>query len=93
MIEPTLKTPPTTRERSAARNSSAEGIVRTSQSVAQLGPDRELMIREAAYFRAEHRAFVPGSELEDWLAAEREVDSALARSAAPAPSVGATLSR
>jgi hypothetical protein len=36
------------------------------------------MIREAAYFRAEHREFAPGHELEDWLAAEREIDWLLA---------------
>jgi len=40
---------------------------------------RETMIREAAYFRAEHRSFAPGRELEDWFAAEREIDSVLAR--------------
>jgi hypothetical protein len=39
---------------------------------------REIMIREAAYFRAEHRAFAPGGELEDWFAAEREIDAVLA---------------
>jgi len=44
---------------------------------------REGMIREAAYFRAERRAFAPGYELEDWFAAEREIDCALARSNAP----------
>nr|BAL55753.1 hypothetical conserved protein [uncultured Gammaproteobacteria bacterium] len=31
------------------------------------------MIAEAAYYRAEKRGFVPGFELEDWLAAEREI--------------------
>lgn len=31
------------------------------------------MIAEAAYFRAEKRGFVPGFEMFDWLAAEREV--------------------
>ncbi|MCC7461782.1 MAG: DUF2934 domain-containing protein [Gammaproteobacteria bacterium] len=36
--------------------------------------ERESMIAEAAYFRAEARAFEAGHELEDWLAAEREVD-------------------
>jgi hypothetical protein len=40
---------------------------------------RETMIREAAYFRAEHRAFAPGKELEDWIAAEQEVDALLTR--------------
>jgi hypothetical protein len=32
------------------------------------------MIAEAAYLRAERRGFAPGSEAEDWLAAEAEVD-------------------
>ena len=38
---------------------------------------RESMIREAAYLRAERRGFAPGAELEDWFAAEREVDDHL----------------
>lgn len=45
---------------------------------------REAMIREAAYFRAERRAFAPGGELEDWFAAERQVDGALIQSTASA---------
>jgi len=41
-------------------------------------PDaRRGMIAEAAYLRAEHRGFTPGSEVEDWLAAEREIDALL----------------
>ncbi len=44
------------------------------------GEDRYRMIAEAAYFRAESRGFVPGSELQDWLAAEIEVDELLAES-------------
>ncbi len=36
--------------------------------------DRHAMIAKAAYFRAERRNFQSGHELEDWLAAEREVD-------------------
>ncbi len=39
--------------------------------------DRHASIAEAAYFRAEHRGFAPGHELEDWLAAEEEVDQRL----------------
>lgn len=38
---------------------------------------REKLVREAAYFRAERRGFTPGQELEDWFAAEREVDQLL----------------
>lgn len=36
---------------------------------------RERSIALAAYYRAERRGFCPGCELEDWLAAEREVDN------------------
>ena len=47
---------------------------------------RETMIREAAYFRAERRGFCQGAELDDWLAAEAEIDSALtARTQSAAP--------
>jgi hypothetical protein len=35
---------------------------------------REALIATAAYYRAEKRGFLPGHELQDWLAAEREVD-------------------
>jgi len=37
--------------------------------------NREQMIAEAAYFRAEQRNFEFGRELDDWLAAELEIDS------------------
>jgi Protein of unknown function (DUF2934) len=39
---------------------------------------RRAMIAQAAYFRAERRNFAPGRELEDWVAAEAEVDRELA---------------
>lgn len=39
---------------------------------------RHSMIAEAAYHRAERRGFEPGYELDDWLAAEKEVDALLA---------------
>jgi hypothetical protein len=35
------------------------------------------MIRKAAYLRAERRGFAMGKEVEDWLAAEADVDSSL----------------
>jgi hypothetical protein len=34
---------------------------------------REQMIAEAAYYRAEQRGFAPGRELDDWIAAEAEI--------------------
>lgn len=39
--------------------------------------DRHASIAKAAYFRAESRGFAPGHEVEDWLAAEEEVDQRL----------------
>lgn len=42
---------------------------------------RLAMIAETAYFLAAHRDFAPGRALDDWLAAECEVDAALAKAA------------
>jgi hypothetical protein len=39
--------------------------------------ERRRMIESAAYLRAEARHFEPGHEVEDWLAAEAEVDNRL----------------
>jgi hypothetical protein len=36
---------------------------------------REQHITEAAYYRAEKRGFEAGHELEDWMAAEQEIDA------------------
>ena len=41
---------------------------------------RRRWIAEAAYFRAQRRGFQNGDALQDWLAAEAEVDRALAAS-------------
>jgi hypothetical protein len=41
------------------------------------------MIAEAAYYCSEHRGFDPDHELDDWLAAERQVDAALALGETP----------
>ena len=37
------------------------------------GADRYQMVATAAYFRAEHRGFVGGDPVQDWLAAESEI--------------------
>lgn len=47
---------------------------------------RQHMIAEAAYFRAEHRGFEVGHELEDWLAAEAEIVGYSLRLGVSAPS-------
>ena len=41
------------------------------------GEQRHILIAAAAYYRAQQRGFAPGCELEDWLAAEAEVDAQL----------------
>jgi len=38
---------------------------------------RQKMIEETAYFNAQQRGFVSGGALDDWLAAEHEVDTKL----------------
>jgi len=53
-----------------------------------VSPDeRRLMICEAAYYHAQQRGFAPGHEVEDWLAAEQEVERILP--SVPSPAVGA----
>jgi hypothetical protein len=53
-----------------------------------VGPEqRSALIAEAAYFRAEKRGFATGREVEDWLAAEAEVDVRLMRAIGSAPRV------
>lgn len=46
--------------------------------VPHIAEDRGVLIAKAAYRRAERRGFAPGHDLEDWLAAENEVDQRLA---------------
>jgi hypothetical protein len=44
------------------------------REIPSFSSSREARIAEAAYWRAERRGFTAGQELDDWLAAEREVD-------------------
>ncbi|TFG87763.1 MAG: DUF2934 domain-containing protein [Chromatiales bacterium] len=57
----------------------AEGLPRepVADSPACGGEDRCRMIAEAAYYRAESRGFEGGSDLDDWLAAEMDIDQFL----------------
>jgi hypothetical protein len=60
----------------------ADSIV--TRSSAYIAPEsRDAMIAEAAYFHSAHRGFEPGHEVDDWLAAESEIDAALARGDLP----------
>jgi hypothetical protein len=50
----------------------------TSFSITEVSnEERYRLIAEAAYFRSEKRSFAPGYELEDWLAAEAELEKML----------------
>lgn len=42
---------------------------------AAAAPELAAMIAERAYFRSEQRGFAPGHEIEDWLAAEAELNA------------------
>lgn len=44
------------------------------REIPSFSESREARIAEAAYWRAERRGFTAGQELDDWLAAEKEVD-------------------
>lgn len=74
---------PATPEAATARARAAEpapaaGDDTCATVVAFPGVDgRQRMIAEAAYYRASQRNFAPGGELEDWLAAELEIDALL----------------
>ena len=52
----------------------------TSFSITEVSnEERYRLIAESAYFRSEKRSFAPGYELEDWLAAEAELETRLQR--------------
>jgi hypothetical protein len=55
----------------------AQADLSTERSESSEPPQRNSLIAEAAYFIAQERGFAPGRELDDWLAAEREVDQIL----------------
>jgi hypothetical protein len=48
------------------------------REIPSFSESREARIAEAAYWRAERRGFTAGQELDDWLAAEKEVDGDIA---------------
>jgi hypothetical protein len=65
-------------KKTAAKKPAAARSKRSSAS--NVSEDMRLhMIREAAYYRAQHRGFGGGAEAEDWYAAEREIDVMLGR--------------
>ncbi|MGA2397934.1 MAG: DUF2934 domain-containing protein [Steroidobacteraceae bacterium] len=77
---PPSATPPKARarQRKSASSSSRTTASQTAPTeAARPALDRYASIAQAAYFRSQHRGFKPGHEMEDWLAAEAEVDQRL----------------
>lgn len=79
---------PAARKSAATRKSSARKPAGTQARAVVAAPsatEREEMVRQAAYYRAERRGFAPGYEWEDWLAAEAEVSRLASLEPAPKP--------
>lgn len=58
------------------------GKTRSPKATVVNGEEKRELIGKAAYFRAERRGFVPGFEVDDWLAAELEIERSLRKSPA-----------
>jgi hypothetical protein len=73
---PREKSPTTLTIRKRAPRKTEVGMIDAMPAVKTfVGPEqRTALIAEAAFYRAEKRGFEPGHEIEDWLAAESEVD-------------------
>jgi hypothetical protein len=59
------------------KKSSSSKSLKQAETRIKEEEERRHWILEAAYYRAERRGFTPGYELEDWLAAEAEIDGSL----------------
>lgn len=68
----------------ATAAAASKSRAKASAPARQISADsRQQMIAKAAYLRAERRGFGSGDPLDDWLAAEREIDTLLAQRAHP----------
>lgn len=54
----------------------ADDLEGQSSAIREDDEERLLRVRRAAYAKYQQRGYVPGHEEEDWLEAEREIDSA-----------------
>jgi len=70
--KPTIKSKRKLIERSIDTDKLVDKVEREPNTVLRAA------IEQAAYFRAEARGFVPGHELEDWVAAEADIVGQLA---------------
>ena len=61
----------------SARPDRAVSEVSTNGSTRIDPAERQRLVAERAYFRAEKRGFAPGGELQDWFEAEAEIEQVL----------------
>jgi len=84
---PTVAAEQTTQNRKGPRNpprAPKAGLPNTPRQ--EISEDmRRSLIAQSAYLRAERRGFNGGDEVEDWLAAEAEVDALLRAGSSGAP--------
>jgi len=73
----TVSPTPTSRKAPAKKTAATRAQVDTKSAVT--AEERQKMIAEAAYLRAESRGFAGGDPAADWLAAEAEIDQILSR--------------
>ena len=73
--QPAERAAPRRRSASSSPQQAAGPGASTGNTVSE--DARRAMIAQAAYLRAEGRGFAPGGEIEDWMAAEAEVDALL----------------
>jgi Protein of unknown function (DUF2934) len=74
----TAKSPLPSTGAPAGTDASAADVTATTlerREIPSFSESREARIAEAAYWRAEQRGFAAGHELDDWLAAERQIDA------------------
>ena len=64
---------PIAKPRAATPPQPADQTQDETQEMDEMRDDVQRRIAVAAYYRAEQRGFEPGHELEDWIAAEKEV--------------------
>jgi hypothetical protein len=57
---------------------SADAMLTQAGAASTDPAQRHVMIAEAAFYIAQSRGFTPSQELDDWLAAEREIERRLA---------------
>lgn len=69
-------------ETKSSKMASAQRFGASANTALGIAPDqRQRMIEEAAYYRAEQRGFQGGDSVQDWLEAEAEIDAEIKGSA------------